>query len=152
MRRSSRNVPDTVGGLTEVVHDNPVGWVAAHIRRYADGDGTFNGHDSLLITTRGRRTGTLRRTALYYGRDGDRLVLVATPARSGGHPAWYLNLVASPAVVVQVRTETFAALARPATADERPRLWELMTGIFPTYASYEKKARRQLPVVVLERT
>jgi deazaflavin-dependent oxidoreductase (nitroreductase family) len=144
-------VPDSVGSLTEVVHDNPVGWVAAHIRRYADGDGTFNGHDSLLLTTRGRQSGALRRTALYYGRDGDRLVLVATPARAGGDPGWYLNLVASPAVVVQVRSETFAAQARPATAEERPRLWELMVGVFPKYRAYERRAARELPVVVLER-
>jgi deazaflavin-dependent oxidoreductase (nitroreductase family) len=137
--------------VSERVHDNPVGWVAAHIGRYAESDGTFNGHDSLLITTRGRRTGTLRRTALYYGRDGDRFILVATPARAGGDPAWYLNLVASPAVVVQVRSETFAAVARPATDDERPRLWELMVGVFPKYARYEARAGRALPVVVVER-
>jgi F420H(2)-dependent quinone reductase len=53
--------------------------------------------------------------------------------------------------VVQVRGETFAAVARLADPEERPRLWELMTTIFPTYVTYEKKAGRQLPVVVVER-
>jgi deazaflavin-dependent oxidoreductase (nitroreductase family) len=137
----------------EPVFDNPTGWVAEHIRRYVESGGRrhrFNGCDSLLLTTRGRRTGVLRRTALYYGRDGDRFVLVATAVR-GGHPSWYLNVRESPAVVVQVRTESFAALARPAAADERPRLWRLMTGVFPKYLAYEAEAGRELPVVVVER-
>jgi deazaflavin-dependent oxidoreductase (nitroreductase family) len=137
------------------VFDNPTGWVARHVRRYVDSGGTrghrFNGHDALLLTTRGRRTGKLRRTALYYGLDGDRYILVATPTRSGHDPAWYLNLRDSPAVVVQVRTDSFAALARPASASERPRLWELMTGVFPKYAAYAREADRELPVVVVQR-
>jgi len=137
------------------VYDNPIGWVADHIRRYAESGGTrghrFNGHDALLLTTRGRRTGNLRRTALYYGRDGDRYVLVATPVSGGGDPAWYLNLSSNPAVVVQVRSDTFAALARLAAADERTRLWRLMVDLFPKYARYERAARRELAVVVVER-
>jgi deazaflavin-dependent oxidoreductase (nitroreductase family) len=138
----------------EVVHDNPTGWVAAHIRRYVDSGGTrghtFNGRPALLLTTRGRRTGALRRTALYYGRDDDRYVLVATPTRSGADPAWYRNLVASPGVVLQVRTETFPALAHPAPAAERERLWELMVGVFPKYHAYRREAGRDLPIVIVE--
>jgi len=137
------------------VFDNPTGWVAQHIRRYVESGGTrghrFNGNDALLLTTRGRRTGRLRRTALYYGRDGERYVLVATAVRGGGAPAWYLNLLDNPAVVLQVRAEVFAAIATPATASERPRLWELMVDVVPKYASYEKQAGRDLAVVVIER-
>jgi deazaflavin-dependent oxidoreductase (nitroreductase family) len=139
----------------EDVFDNPTGWVAAHIRRYVESGGTrghtFNGRPALLLTTRGRRTGALRRTALYYGRDGDRYVLVATPARSGRDPAWYRNLVANPAVVLQVRAETFGALAEPAPARERERLWELMTSVFPKYEAYRREAARDLPIVVVDR-
>jgi deazaflavin-dependent oxidoreductase (nitroreductase family) len=131
--------------VTEDVFDDPTGWVKAFIRRYPHSGGRFNGHDALLLTTRGRRTGRLRRTALYYGRDGERLVLVAT-----GTPAWYLNLLDNPAVVVQVRADTFAALARPVSEDERLRLWELMLTVFPKYATYEERAGHPLPVVILE--
>ena len=130
--------------MGEEVYDNPTDWVRAHIRRYAERDGRFNGRDSLLITTRGRRTGRLRRTALYYGRDGDRYVLVAT-----GDPAWHRNLLEHPAVVLQVRTDVFAALASPANADERSRLWELMLGVFPNYEGYERDAGGPLPIVVV---
>lgn len=128
--------------------DNPTGWVRAHIRRYGESGGLFNGRESLLITTRGRRSGRLRRTALYYGRDGDRYVLVATGARE---PSWYLNVLASPAVVLQVGADSFAALAQPADAGERARLWELMVRVFPKYAAYEREAGRPLPVVVVQR-
>jgi deazaflavin-dependent oxidoreductase (nitroreductase family) len=137
------------------VFDNPTGWVAAHVRRYVESGGRrghrFNGHDALLLTTRGRRTGTLRRTALYYGRDGDRYVLVATPTDDGGRPGWYLNLLTSPAVVVQVRTDTFPGVALPADAAERQRLWELMVRVFPKYSAYAREAAAELPVVIVER-
>jgi deazaflavin-dependent oxidoreductase (nitroreductase family) len=141
--------------VTPQVFDNPTGWVARHIRRYVESGGTrghtFNGNDALLLTTRGRRTGRLRRTALYYGRDRERYVLVATAVRGGGDPSWYLNLLANPAVVVQVRSDVFAAVAAPATASERPRLWRLMVDAVPKYLDYEKRAGRDLAVVVIER-
>ena len=141
--------------MSEKVFDNPTGWVARHVRRYVESGGTrghtFNGNDALLLTTRGRRTGRLRRTALYYGRDAERYVLVATAVRGGGDPAWYLNLLHDPVVGVQVRSEIFAAIATPATASERPRLWRLMVNLVPKYLDYEKRAGRELAVVVLER-
>src|SRR5262245_48530115 len=79
-----------------------------------------------LITTRGRRSGTLRRTALIFGRDGDRYALVASNGDAAKHPRWYLNLVADPEVTVQVGAETFAGRARTAKAEEKPPLWDLM--------------------------
>jgi deazaflavin-dependent oxidoreductase (nitroreductase family) len=141
--------------VSEQVFDNPTDWVAKHIRRYAESGGAkghrFYGHEALLLTTRGRRSGKLRRTALYYGVDGDRYVLVASDGGKPADPAWYHNLVANPAVVVQVGREVFGAVARPADPGERPRLWELMVGVFPPYAAYQEKARREIPVVVVER-
>ena len=141
--------------LPEEVFDNPTGWVRDHIRRYVESGGRrghrFNGRESLLITTRGRRSGRLRRTALYYGRDGERYVLVATAVRDGEDPSWYLNVLESPAVVLQVGADSFAGLARPAAADERGRLWDLMVGVFPKYAAYERESGRPLPVVVVRR-
>jgi deazaflavin-dependent oxidoreductase (nitroreductase family) len=141
--------------VTEQIHDNPTDWVNKHIRRYVESGGAkghrFYGKDALLLTTRGRRTGKLRRTPLYYGMDGDRYVLVGSNGGVRTHPSWYFNVLANPAVVVQVRGETFAALARPAGAEERPRLWEMMVALVPQYAGYQKKLRRELPIVLLER-
>ncbi|MET7865960.1 nitroreductase/quinone reductase family protein [Micromonospora taraxaci] len=146
----------TTADQHETVEDSPVGWVASHIRRYVQTDGadggTFHGIPSLLLTTRGRRTGTLRRTALMYGRDGDNHLLVASNGGADKHPAWYLNLSADPTVGIQVDAERFAARARTATAEERVRLWPVMTKVFPTYARYQKGTEREIPLVIVERT
>jgi deazaflavin-dependent oxidoreductase (nitroreductase family) len=148
------NAHDDHSARGEQVRDSPTGWVAAHVRRYLDSGGTkghrWNGVDTLLITTRGRKTGQLRRTALIYGRDGDRYVVVGSNGGRPDHPAWYLNLVAEPQVHLQVGAESFDARARTATAEEKPRLWNLMAAIFPQYDRYQKKTAREIPVVILE--
>lgn len=140
----------------EEITDSPIGWVHKHVQQYLDSDGTkgqqYYGHDALLITTRGRKSGKLRRTALYYGRDDENYLLVASDGGSAKHPAWYLNLVDHPSVEVQVGAERFTAVARTATADERPTLWERMVAIFPTYARYQKGNSREIPVIILERS
>jgi deazaflavin-dependent oxidoreductase (nitroreductase family) len=138
----------------EEIFDNPADWVAKHIRRYVETDGEKGhrayGHDSLLLTTRGRRSGKLRRTALWYLRDGDRYLLVGSNGGSRWDPAWVHNVRANRAVVVQVRGDSFAALARTATAEERPALWERIATEIPQYAGYQKRIRRELPIVIVE--
>jgi deazaflavin-dependent oxidoreductase (nitroreductase family) len=134
-------------------NDNPEGWVAEHIRRYVESDGA-DGHDylgwpTLLLTTRGRRSGRLRRTALIYGRDEGRLVVVASNGGKPQDPAWYLNVLADPAVSIQVGAERCEGTAAVAPAQERPRLWALMAAIFPQYESYAEVAPREIPVVLL---
>lgn len=141
----------------EPVHDNPTDWVAKHIRSFVESGGekgdTFYGHDALLLTTRGRRSGKLRRTAVWYFEDGDRYLLVGSNGGLARHPAWYLNLVAHPEVEVQVGGERFSAVARTAEGDERPALWQRLAAEVPQYAAYQKKLRsRELPVVILERS
>ena len=113
------------------VVDSPVGWVNQHIRGYVESDGEkghrWRGVDTLLLTTRGRKSGKLRRTALIYGRDGDRYVVVASKGGAAKHPQWYLNLATDPEVSVQVGAEKFTARARTAGAEEKPALWRTMT-------------------------
>ena len=140
----------------EQVWDSPVRWVAEHTRRYVESGGArghrWSGVHTLLLTTRGRRTGRLRRTPLIYGRDGDRYVVVASNGGRRRNPDWYLNLVAAPRADVQVGAERFAVHARTAVGEERGRLWALMSAIFPEYDRYAARAGRQIPVVVLEPT
>jgi deazaflavin-dependent oxidoreductase (nitroreductase family) len=141
----------------EEVQDSPTGWVARHVRSYVETDGQ-SGHEwrpgvpTLLITTRGRKSGTPHRTALIYGRDGDRYLVVASRGGSPNHPSWYLNLVEHPEVDLQVGAARFSARARTADADEKPRLWSLMTSLWPDYDSYQSKTDRDIPVVILEPT
>jgi deazaflavin-dependent oxidoreductase (nitroreductase family) len=147
-------------GAKDEVFDSPTGWVGRHIRRYVESAGRsghrWHGTDTLLLTTRGRKSGKLRRTALIYGRDGDRYLVVASNGGARTHPSWYLNLVANPDVEVQVGADKFAARARTAAAAEKPPLWRRMAAIFPEYDSYQRRATkrsgREIPVVILERT
>lgn len=133
--------------------DSPTPWVADHIRAYLETDGAqghlFRGWPALLLTTRGRRSGRLRRTALIYGRDQDRYLLVASNGGADRHPAWYLNLTDTPTVSAQVGPERFTATAHTATAEERPPLWRIVTEVFPQYAKYQEESARELPLVVL---
>lgn len=138
----------------EGVVDSPVVWVAEHIRQYEDSDGTqghlWRGLPTLLLSTRGRRSGMWRRTALIYGRDGDNYLVVASNGGAASHPLWYLNLVDHPLVRLRVGADRFDARARTATAVEKQRLWPVMAGIFPTYDRYQAGTGRDIPLVVLE--
>ena len=131
-----------------------MGWVAQDIRAYVQSDGvkasSDGGMDPLLLTTRGRRSGKLRRTALIYGRHDDAYVVVGSNGGSAKHPLWYLNLLANPVVDLQVGANTFAAQARTADGAERQELWSMMTKVFPPYAGFQKRTKREIPVVVIE--
>jgi deazaflavin-dependent oxidoreductase (nitroreductase family) len=126
-----------------------------HVARYVETDGE-EGHDwrgttTLILTTRGRRSGEQRSTPLIYQRDGDALLVVASKGGADEPPAWYLNLVADPNVTVQVRGERFGARARDASAQEKPAMWQKMVATWPAYDDYQQKTGREIPVVVLER-
>jgi deazaflavin-dependent oxidoreductase (nitroreductase family) len=137
----------------EEIVDSPTKWVNKHIRSYMQGDGfLYMGIPTLLLTTRGRRSGQLRRTALMFGEDAGRYLLVASNGGSATDPAWYLNLTADPSVTVQVRDEVFAATARTAMPREKPALWEIMVGVFGQYARYQAQTDREIPLIILERT
>ncbi|PZM95455.1 MAG: nitroreductase family deazaflavin-dependent oxidoreductase [Actinobacteria bacterium] len=136
--------------------DPPAGtWQREHVDRYVASGGAdghlWNGVPTLLLTTRGRRSGRPRRTPLIYGRDGDDYVVVASAGGSPTAPAWYLNLSADPRVRVQVKDDVFDAVARTASAEEKARLWPVMTAIWPAYDEYQAKTSRQIPIVILSR-
>lgn len=143
--------------IQSAVHDSPSEWVAKHIQNYVETDGR-EGHEwklgvfTLLLTTHGRKTGQLRRTALIYGMDGDNIIVVASRGGHPKHPAWYLNLVANPEVEVQIGADKFTARAHTASPEEKARLWPIMASIWPGYNDYQKKTDREIPIVVLARS
>lgn len=134
--------------------DSPVDWVAEHTRQYVETDGAeghlWHGVPTLLLTTIGRRSGQPRRTALIYGQDGDRYLVVASNGGAAEHPLWYGNLSAQVEVEAQVGADRFRARARTASPEEKPRLWQQMTRIWPAYDEYQTKTSRDIPVVILE--
>ncbi|WP_280301589.1 nitroreductase/quinone reductase family protein [Nocardia neocaledoniensis] len=142
--------------MNHTVTDSPDPSVTDHVRRYLATDGRDGylegGTTNLVLTTTGRRTGLRRRTGLFFGRDGDRLVLVASGSVPGRAqtPQWYRNLLAVPEAEVQVRAERFRVRARATEGAEYERLWQLMLTQAPVYRRYARLAVRAIPVVVLE--
>ena len=139
----------------------PLDWVVKHLDVYnASGkkghywDATFaGGHaktPTLLLTTTGRKSGKQLTMPLIYGEDGNNYVIVASKGGAPEHPAWYLNLQANPQVDLQVADKKFHAVARTATAQERERLWKMMSDVYPPYPEYQTRTTREIPVVVLE--
>jgi deazaflavin-dependent oxidoreductase (nitroreductase family) len=136
--------------------DSSLNWVADHIKRYVASDGEdghdWNGTQILLITTTGRKSGNLRRSALIYGRDGDDFVIVASRGGDPNHPLWFLNLVEDKNVTVQVKADVFPAIATTIDNEEDyARLWNVMLKHWPAYAEYQEKTSRKIPLVRLRR-
>jgi deazaflavin-dependent oxidoreductase (nitroreductase family) len=124
-----------------------------HIRAYRKSRGEvgylWNGVPTLLLTVTGRRTGRELTSALIFGRDGDDYLVVASKGGWPEHPSWYLNLQANPAATIQVKADELAVMARTASATEKPRLWKIMTDVWPNYDVYQTRTDREIPVVVL---
>jgi deazaflavin-dependent oxidoreductase (nitroreductase family) len=108
-----------------------------------------DGLDMLLLTTRGRRTGKLRTTALPFFRDGNDLVLIASFGGNDRDPAWRGNLAREPKLRVQFRSRSAEIESRTAQGIERERLWKTITADHPRYLEYQRSTEREIPVVVL---
>jgi deazaflavin-dependent oxidoreductase (nitroreductase family) len=105
---------------------------------------------TLLLDHVGAKSGKRRTSPLVYGRDGEKLVLIASKGGYPKNPAWLHNLKANPDTTVQVGSKRLKVHARVAKGQERTRLWKLMTGVYGGYESYRKRTDREIPVVVLE--
>jgi deazaflavin-dependent oxidoreductase (nitroreductase family) len=126
-----------------------------HTRKYKETGGQ-EGHDwqgtqTLLLTTKGRKSGEPRELPLIYGKSGDDYLIVASKGGADTPPAWYLNIEADPDVELQVWDDRFPAKARVATPEEKAEMWKTMTAEWPAYDDYQKKTDREIPIIVLER-
>jgi deazaflavin-dependent oxidoreductase (nitroreductase family) len=136
------------------------GWerIKAHIKLYKEHP--EQAHDwnpygkvvpALLLTTTGRKSGKARTLPLIYRKVGDAYVIVGSKGGAPDDPAWFKNLMATPACEIQVARDTFKVRARVAEGDERAALWDQMVEVLPQYAEYQALTDRKIPVIVLER-
>jgi proline iminopeptidase len=137
-------------------------WIAEHIALYRKDPESARLWDStpvggpgvlptLLLTTTGRKLGQPRSLPLIYGEAGSSYVVVASKGGMPTHPAWYLNLEATPRCELMVGAKAVSAKARVAQGEERERLWKQMVALYPPYAEYQQRASaRTIPVVVLD--
>ena len=130
---------------------------ADHIRAYRDTGGEvgylWNGVPTLLLTATGRRSGAERgHRRSSSARDGDDYLVVASMGGAPKHPKWYLNLRPIPKPDPGPSERCIDVTARTASADEKPRLWQIITGAWPNYDVYQSRTEREIPVVVLSPT
>jgi deazaflavin-dependent oxidoreductase (nitroreductase family) len=104
------------------------------------------------LTTTGRRSQQAHSVLLTSPvQEGDTFVVVASRGGDVRHPAWFLNLRDDPQVQVRTRAGTQAMVARVATAGERAELWPQVIDAYPSYDAYQRKADREIPLVLLEK-
>ena len=111
--------------------------------------GPFEGMPMMLLTMTGAKSGRELCSPLVYSTDGDDIVIIASKGGAPDHPNWYFNLVANPAVTVEVRTDKWDATADLTVGDERKRLFAAQAALMPQFADYETKAGaagREIPV------
>ena len=109
----------------------------------------LRGAPVLLLTTVGRKSGAPRVAPLIYGRDGDRVLLIASKGGMDHHPLWYHNLVATPEVEVQIGAEVRRMTAHTASPAEKRALWPKMVAVYRDYDDYQARTARDIPLVIL---
>jgi F420H(2)-dependent quinone reductase len=103
----------------------------------------------IVVTTRGNKSGKLRKTPLMRVEHDGEYALVASQGGAPTHPVWYYNLVADPeAVTIQDGPEPFDAEVRLVEGDERARWWERAVAAYPPFVEYRAKTDRVIPVFI----
>jgi deazaflavin-dependent oxidoreductase (nitroreductase family) len=114
--------------------------------------GPFVGRQVLLLTTKGKKTGTERTNPLAYTQDGRDIVVVASKGGAPTSPDWFFNLKANPTVTVELGGDKFEARAKVAEPEsERQRLYSAHAEVHPGFHDYVTKTTRKIPVVRLQR-
>ena len=146
-----RSVAMTVNGEYA---PSPTDWVREQVEKYEASGGaeanTLRGVPIVVITSRGARSGTLRKNpVMRVEHDGD----YAAIASNGGdpvHPAWFHNFVAHPHVLLQDGAERHEYVARRVEGEERATWWKRANAVWPHYDEYQEKTDREIPVFVAQ--
>jgi deazaflavin-dependent oxidoreductase (nitroreductase family) len=133
---------------------SPWDWVSKQVEEYERTGGreagVLEGKPVVILTTRGRKSGKLRKSALMRVERDGRYAVVGSMGGAPKHPVWYLNLVDDPAVTLQDGDQVFTMRARTATPEERRDWWPVATAAWPPYDEYQTKTDREIPVVLFD--
>jgi len=113
--------------------------------------GPFAGATLLLLTTTGAKTGLSRTNPLMYFGDNDRYLVAASYAGAPSNPPWFYNLITNPTVGVEIGNERFTARAEVLPEPERAVQFAKIASAYPTFAEYQRKTTRAIPIVALYR-
>jgi len=133
---------------------SPEKWVRDQVQRYETSGGmkgtTLRGMPVIILTTRGARSGKIRKTPLMRVEHDGRYAVVASLGGGPKHPLWYYNVRADPRVELQDGPVRRDMTAREVTGEEKARWWERAVDAYPDYAAYQRRTDREIPVFVLE--
>jgi len=134
---------------------SPAQWVREQVSAYEESNGTRantlrdTGLPIIVVTTRGNRSGKIRKTPLMRVFHDGAYALVASKGGAPSHPVWYYNVVAHPdEVAIQDGPEPFDVVVRQVSGTERATWWERAVAAYPPYADYQLKTEREIPVFV----
>ena len=134
---------------------SPAKWVRDQVELYEGSGGTegttMRGLPVILLTTKGAKSGNIRKTPLMRVEHDGSYAVVASQGGAPKHPVWYFNLLASPEVELQDGPSRWDMAAREVTGEEKAIWWARAVEAYPDYADYQAKTDRQIPVFVLER-
>lgn len=132
---------------------SPTPWVREQVELIESSGGTegttMRGMPVILLTTRGAKSGKLRKTPLMRVEHDGRYAAVASLGGAPKHPVWYYNVVADPHVELRDGTVQRDMVAREVTGEEKALWWGRAVEAFPDYADYQTKTDREIPVFVL---
>ncbi|MFG1966069.1 nitroreductase family deazaflavin-dependent oxidoreductase [Nonomuraea sp. NPDC049028] len=134
----------------------PAQWVREQVELYESSDGTQGktlwdtGLPVVILTTRGAKSGKLRKIPLMRVEHEGRYAAVASKGGFPSHPVWYFNLKADPHVELQDGSVRQDMRAREITGEEKAEWWKRTVAAYPPYAEYQEKTDRVIPVFVLE--
>ncbi len=132
---------------------SPAQGVRDRVQEYEGSGGisgtTMRGMPVIIVTTRGARTGNLRKIPLMRVEHRGEYAAVASQGGAPKNPVWYSNLVADPRVEVQDGEVVQAMTAREVMGEEKATWWERCVAAFPDYADYQVRTERPIPVFVL---
>jgi F420H(2)-dependent quinone reductase len=137
---------------------SPAQWVRDQVAEYeASGGRRGNtlrdtGWPIIIVTTRGNKSGKIRKFGLMRVEHDGEYALVASKGGAPEHPVWYYNLVSDPdAVMIQDGPEPFDVVVRQVSGDEKAVWWERAVAAYPPYAEYQTKTTREIPVFIATR-
>ena len=137
---------------------SPSKWVRDQVEEYERSGGERantlldTGLPIIVVTTRGRQSGKLRKVPLMRVEHDGEYALVASMGGSPRHPVWYHNLKADPqAVTIQDGPEPFPVAVREVTGEERAAWWDRAVAAYPPYEEYQERTERVIPVFVATR-
>lgn len=113
--------------------------------------GQFQDAPVLLLHTTGARSGQERVNPMMYLEQDGHLYVFASKAGADTNPDWYHNLVANPAVNVEIGADTVSATAVVLAGGDRDRVYAEQASRYPGFAEYQEKTSRIIPVVELVR-